>query len=77
MTNNTLKEMGCNSTTEVNVNVAKDINIESLLSVELLQDLAKKLWGNTLKTKTKTAWQYNLQQLVISDDPITYLEQTL
>lgn len=42
-------------------------NLLTKLAIKYLQRYAKKKYGHQLRTKTKLAWEYNLQCLVIDD----------
>lgn len=36
---------------------------------------AKAFWGEDIDATTGVEWKYNLQQMVLEEDPIKYLEQ--
>ena len=40
-------------------------------------DFAKALWGDYSGVDSLPTWQYHLRQMVISDDPIKYLEENM
>lgn len=42
-------------------------NILVKLAIKYLQYYAKKEYGYKLKTKTKLAWEYELQRIVVKD----------
>lgn len=48
--------------------------IESDIEVIFNHDFAKALWGEAPK---RPGWQYHLQQMVVADDPIKYLGDSL
>ena len=64
-------------------NVVMDINYDLLKDyarhgVIFSHDFAKAFWGERLIESSisgNEGWQYHLQQMVISKDPIKYLEQ--
>lgn len=40
-------------------------------------EFAKAFWGNGVATPTERRWQYHLQQMVLEENPIKYLERYL
>lgn len=60
---------------EIWLNRGKDsLPIEgSLYGIIFDQDFARALWGDKLGTITLENWQYHLQNMVISENPMVYL----
>ena len=62
--------------------LASEQELKSGLTASMIfsHDFAKAFWGKKpfqLKYKTKIPWKYHLQQMVLEEEPIKYLEQFL
>ena len=66
-----------------NIQIAKEVRNGTYAWIIFDHQFAKAFWGekqvrnNGLLISTQPAWQYHLQQLVLCEEPLKYLEKFL